>query len=260
MVSIMATGQSLAPCQFLNVGQQRRVLIRRPPALSNRFLSQPIGFKFNAQNFVKSCPAAGRQKICCKARDEGGRPSADASLPVKLAWYGSEALGQITSMFMKPKFEATEGPEVWDPPKSREDALESLRKDYDQGYFVTGTMTLGIYKPDCEFSDPFVSFKGVDRFQKNVRNLGNFLEDVKLKIFDWQEVEGEDKISVRWRFSCTLALPWRPILAASGRNEHYFDKDWRIYRQVEIWDISPADGVKQLFKPNPAFRKKKRAD
>ena len=48
-------------------------------------------------------------------------------------------------------------------------------------------MTLGIYEEQCEFADPFVSFKGRDRFKANVSNLGSFMEEVNLKVLTWEE-------------------------------------------------------------------------
>eukprot|EP00850_Spirogloea_muscicola_P024401 SM000759S21893 [mRNA] locus=s759:266:1092:+ [translate_table: standard] len=169
-------------------------------------------------------------------------------------------------------------------------------------------MTMGIYEDQCEFADPFVSFRGRRRFKQNVSNLGSFMEEVNLAVLDWQETE--DTITTKWRFSCTLGLPWRPILAgepplrvcsaeaplsqdgsrpsccsssrlscpcqscaaacaacmvdfllrrisASGSTKHYFDMDTgKIYKHVESWNISPWDGVRQLFKPNPRPRGK----
>lgn len=54
--------------------------------------------------------------------------------------------------------------------------LESIRRDYEvDNYFVSGIGEMFGYDPDCEFSDPFVSFKGVDRFKQNVSNLGAYL-------------------------------------------------------------------------------------
>lgn len=35
--------------------------------------------------------------------------------------------------------------------------------------------SMSAYAPDCEFSDPFVSFKGTTRFQQNVGNLGGLM-------------------------------------------------------------------------------------
>ncbi|GJP52153.1 hypothetical protein CLOM_g11248 [Closterium sp. NIES-68] len=137
----------------------------------------------------------------------------------------------------------------------RDAAIKALRADYDKSYFVTGDMTMWLYEPDCEFADPFVSFNGRDRFKQNVSNLGSFMEEVSLKILDWQESEG--MVTAKWRFSCVLGLPWRPILAASGATDHYFNESTgKIYKHVEKWDISPADGVRQLLKPNPKLKKR----
>lgn len=54
---------------------------------------------------------------------------------------------------------------------------------------LAGNMNMGIYDADCEFADPFVSFKGLKRFKQNVSNLGSFMEESSLKITDWQEYE-----------------------------------------------------------------------
>eukprot|EP00897_Mesotaenium_endlicherianum_P009765 jgi/Mesen1/8817/ME000053S08226 len=180
-------------------------------------------------------------------------PTAETGPLTKLAWYGSEAFGKVVSVF-KSKEDGNDGIEdEFGETVSRDVALDALRQDYDRSYFVTGQMSMGLYEVDCEFADPFVSFKGRQRFKQNVSNLGSFMEEVSLKILDWQVYE--DKVLTKWRFSCVLGLPWRPILAASGGTEHYFSKDsGKIYKHVENWDISPVDGLKQLVKPNPKLR------
>lgn len=50
--------------------------------------------------------------------------------------------------------------------------LESIRADYAEDYFISGKGEMADYDPQCLFADPFVSFKGTDRFKKNVSNLG----------------------------------------------------------------------------------------
>lgn len=55
-------------------------------------------------------------------------------------------------------------------------------------------MNMGIYEADCEFADPFVSFKGLKRFKQNVSNLGSFMEESSLKITDWQEYEVQNPL------------------------------------------------------------------
>ena len=58
---------------------------------------------------------------------------------------------------------------------SREQVVASIREDYDQTYFFTGSADMEAYEPDCLFADPFTSFRGVQRFRKNVSNLGGLL-------------------------------------------------------------------------------------
>lgn len=50
------------------------------------------------------------------------------------------------------------------------------------GCFFFSNMDVDLYEQDCEFADPFVSFRGTDRFKKNLENLGPFMEDVKLQL------------------------------------------------------------------------------
>ncbi len=81
--------------------------------------------------------------------------------------------------------------------------MAAIRKDYDTNYFVSGkgscspvalllalkpdcshhpsclrtccecsTGEMSAYEKDCLFADPFAGFNGVDRFKKNVSNLG----------------------------------------------------------------------------------------
>lgn len=82
---------------------------------------------------------------------------------------------------------------------SRAEAIAAIRRDYDSNYFVSGrgqlfphvanpassenAFTKGqlragdmdAYEPDCLFADPFAGFNGVERFQKNVSNLGGLM-------------------------------------------------------------------------------------
>lgn len=50
-------------------------------------------------------------------------------------------------------------------PLERADAVARLRTDFDRFYFVTGQMDLDLYEEDCTFADPFVAFKGRERFK-----------------------------------------------------------------------------------------------
>jgi hypothetical protein len=102
----------------------------------------------------------------------------------------------------------------------------------------------------CRYiSDPFVAFKGVDRFKQNVSNLGGMMEDIDLKITQWEETE--DALVTSWRFSCVLDLPWRPKLAAAGGTTHVFDAaTGRVVKHIERWDVSPKAVVQSLLLPS----------
>ncbi|CAM9245985.1 unnamed protein product, partial [Choristocarpus tenellus] len=178
--------------------------------------------------------------------------SEDPSLFVKAAWYGSELLGKIVGVGKSNTLDENAGDKE-KPLLDWQDAIASLRTDYDRVYFVTGEMDMNLYEDDCEFADPFVAFRGLRRFKNNLDNLGSFMEDVKLDVTSWEETA--NSIKTKWRFRCVLGLPWRPTLAASGGTEHIFSPDTgRITRHVESWDIEPMDALKQLVRPG---RKKK---
>jgi len=48
----------------------------------------------------------------------------------------------------------------------------------------------------------------VERFKKNVSNLGALISDVDLQITQWEV--SDNTLEAHWRFSAVLALPWRP--------------------------------------------------
>ena len=169
----------------------------------------------------------------------------DASVGLKAAWYGAEALGKVVG---KATGADDDEDETAEGVVDRASAIASIREDYSQEYFVTGKGKMLSYAKDCEFSDPFVSFKGLERFKQNVGNLGGMMRDVDLKITSFEETE--EGVATEWRFSCVLDLPWRPALAASGGTRHVIDEETNsVVKHIERWDIEPGKVLKQLLKP-----------
>eukprot|EP00899_Mesostigma_viride_P006645 jgi/Mesvir1/15982/Mv08289-RA.1 len=170
---------------------------------------------------------------------------------LKAAWYGSELLGQLAAALTPSREKDSNAPaqklQTDGKPIDRKQAAAIIRKDYESSYFVTGEMTTSLYADDCEYADPFVSFKGTDRFIRNVSNLGKFMLEANLDITDWEEQA--DRIAVGWRFRCVLDLPWTPTLAASGQNTYVFGDSGQVVRHIERWNISPVDGLRQLVRP-----------
>lgn len=177
------------------------------------------------------------------------RKEADAFL--KAVWYGAEGFGDVLASIQGKKMlnRSDEQGEGTSRPIERREVLQMLRDDYDKCYFISGLGEMSAYDPNCTFADPFVSFNGVDRFKKNVGNLGSLMQDVKLEITDWRE--SEESVQSKWRFSCILDLPWRPRLAAAGGTTHVFDESTgKVIEHIEDWDIEPGKVVRDLLRPS----------
>ncbi|EIE19457.1 hypothetical protein COCSUDRAFT_31253 [Coccomyxa subellipsoidea C-169] len=176
------------------------------------------------------------------------REDPDPGLGLKAIWYGAEGFGNLIGLTKAKKEEKTQSDrkEIC----NRADAVAAIRKDYDCNYFVSGRGEMSAYESDCLFADPFAGFNGVERFKKNVSNLGSLMEDIKLDMLDWKETE--EALETKWRFSAVLSLPWRPRLAASGGTTHVFSqvRGCQVIKHIESWDVEPAAVVRSLLKPS----------
>ena len=186
----------------------------------------------------------------------------EPSLGVKGAWFAAELFGKAAALTKG----APAAPlSTARPPRSVDEACERLAADYegaDGPYFLTGVMDAACYDDDCEFADPFVSFKGRARFEENLANLGGgFISDASIRTLSTERTASSytTKLMVKLR----LALPWQPVLAWPWGVEHVLDvRDGEVVvvRHLESWDVSAAEGVRQLFSagpPGPLSRGKK---
>ena len=58
------------------------------------------------------------------------------------------------------------------PPIRPSELLEGVRADYEErAYLWTGDIDASLYDADCLFTDPTLSFRGLDRFQRNIASL-----------------------------------------------------------------------------------------
>ena len=186
----------------------------------------------------------------------------EPSLGVKGAWFAAELFGKAAALT---KGAPAAPPSTARPPRSVDEACERLAADYegaDGPYFLTGVMDAACYADDCEFADPFVSFKGRARFEENLANLGGgFISDASIRTLSTERTASSytTKLMVKLR----LALPWQPVLAWPWGVEHVLDvRDGEVVvvRHLESWDVSAAEGVRQLFRagpPGPLSRGKK---
>eukprot|EP00965_Chrysotila_dentata_P102107 3370524-Pleurochrysis_carterae.AAC.1 len=107
-------------------------------------------------------------------------------------------------------------------------------------------MDVSLYAEDCEFADPFVSFKGRQRFQDNLQNLAGGCsllvlptvtecmrfrfpaKQKQLAQFErwlWPLAASGVPTSYKTRLlvKLQLGLPWKPVLAWPWGVEHVFD-------------------------------------
>jgi len=141
------------------------------------------------------------------------------------------------------------------PPVSPAALLDGLREDYTQrNYLWTGNIDASLYDPGCVFTDPTLSFKGLETFQRNVANLRPILNKVvpdgACDLFSIEMDEGTLEVCAKWRMFGTLRLPWRPRLDLTGRTNFRFDpaRGGRVVDYREQWDISAADALLQLVR------------
>jgi hypothetical protein len=139
---------------------------------------------------------------------------------------------------------------------TREQILDSIREDFEANYFLTGKGDMRAYAPDCLYADPFSSFRGTERFKKNVANFGAVVDAVRVDLGeigpDPREPDNADVVYATWRFSGVVkVLPWRPVLAASGSTRHVIDASKGLVAEhVEEWASSPGEVLARLWEPS----------
>lgn len=117
-----------------------------------------------------------------------------------------------------------------------------------------GNIDASLYDPDCVFTDPTLSFKGLDTFQRNVANLRPILNrlvpDGACDLFGIDLEEGACEVCARWRMYGTLRLPWRPRIDLTGQTRFRYapERGGRVVEYREQWDLSAAEALLQLVR------------
>ncbi|CEM11152.1 unnamed protein product [Vitrella brassicaformis CCMP3155] len=137
---------------------------------------------------------------------------------------------------------------------STADLVEAIREDYTQrAYFLTGDINDSLYADECVFTDPTISFKGLQTWKRNIASLKLLTTDRRLDLQDIRVSPEGSSIQTKWTLSVTLKLPWRPLVSISGGTTHYFASDPAdsgrlvVTEHVEEWDVSGWEAFLQLF-------------
>lgn len=130
-----------------------------------------------------------------------------------------------------------------------DDVVEILRSDYLNAYFLTGKFTSGLYADDCLFADPTIKFHGKDRYLQNLELLVPSFDSPSLEL---EKIEkGLDSylnyVLAKWKLRTYLRFPWRPLISIRGTTTYDLDKDFKIVRHVESWNVSALEAVGQIF-------------
>ena len=154
------------------------------------------------------------------------------------------------------------------PPSSPQQLLTRIQNEYTtNNYLWTGKLDTSSFISSCEFTDPTLSFVGVDKF---VSNVGNLVPVVNYLLGDDQEEknsqsilldislnEEEKYVETRWNMLGKLdRLIWRPKIDVIGRTKFWYkeiiegeEKTYQVYFYDEMWEIPAGLALLQLVTP-----------
>ncbi|KAL1339832.1 hypothetical protein AAHE18_U069500 [Arachis hypogaea] len=113
------------------------------------------------------------------------------------------------------------------PLSSVDDVLNIIQSDYDKAYFVTGRE---LYARNLKLLVPFFDCASIrlQKIEKDVDSETNF-------------------VLATWKLRTNLNLPWRPLISIDGSTYYELDKDFKIVRHVESWNVSALEAILQIF-------------
>lgn len=121
----------------------------------------------------------------------------------------------------------------------------------ERKYILTGQMSTQVFSDECRFVDPNNAVTGLAKYRQALSLL-----------FDPQQSElsrvtvavaqgrGGRVIEADYVASGVLKLPWRPRISAwAGHIEYALDDSGLIVSQVDVWNITRLDALRQTFTP-----------
>jgi hypothetical protein len=239
----------------------------------------PVSTALTTKAFSSTAGVERLTSLCAQEQKQSETNNAEKddieneNIIAKTSWYAAEALGKIfgsstndnntgnasASTSASGKKEVVV--DLTKRPSSMEETLQRIQLDNDRFYFLSGQVDALSYDPDCYFADPFVGFRGTDRFVENLQNLGSFITNYDVKLLDYDtdgantNTDGQDKdqnqnyVKTRLMVKLELNLPWKPILAWPWGVKYEIDNEtFLIVSHIESWDIEALEGVKQVFR------------
>jgi len=144
-----------------------------------------------------------------------------------------------------------------------EEIKQGIRNDFLNGYLFSGAIDSELYDESCVFTDPTLSFKGLTRFENNIKSIKPLidllLDDTLVVLYDLdQKMYNDDNnverysVNAQWRMSGGVRLPWKPRIELTGRTRYTLNSncDNRIVDYYELWDLEATTVIGQLLWPS----------
>ena len=132
---------------------------------------------------------------------------------------------------------------------------EGIRQDFKEGYLFSGKIQSELYDEECVFTDPTLSFKGLETFEKNINSVETFLEKFLganiCVLYSVEKDKNDGSVKTRWRMIGDLKLPWRPRLDLLGQTTFTpGGTEGRIVSYFETWDEPAGNALLQILRPH----------
>jgi len=163
---------------------------------------------------------------------------------------------------------------LYTPPTSPEELLTRIQKEYTQNnYLWTGNIDTSSFVSNCTFTDPTLSFIGVDKYVQNVGNLVPIVEYAlgeeqisNSTLLDITLEKEKGYIQTRWNMIGELnALFWKPKIDVIGRTKFWYrqgemkgndsSSSVQVYFYDEEWEIPAGLALLQLVTPAGTIRR-----
>lgn len=137
-----------------------------------------------------------------------------------------------------------------------EEVSRGIREDFRRGYLFSGEIDEEIYAGNCSFTDPTLSFEGLDTFVNNIASIRPlvdiFIDDAIVVLYSLSRVSSSPpSLQASWRMSGGLRLPWKPRIELLGRTTFLLSpsQGGRIVEYYEVWYTEPLQVLSQIFRP-----------
>ena len=148
-----------------------------------------------------------------------------------------------------------------DPPSTPAELLDRIRADYtENNYLWTGKLDTSAFTTNCKFTDPTISFEGIDKYVQNVGNLVPVVQFLlgteqysESELLEISSNEQDGYIETRWNMIGELnALPWKPKVDVIGRTKFWYQNEdgaVKVYFYDEQWEIPAGLALMQFITP-----------